>query len=126
MVFGPPVQPPLLLITATIGRSCRTIVSNSCTFIRNEPSPIKATTWRPGAAAFAPIAKGIPVPMQPFGPELSRPPSANAGIHCRPKFSVSMPSMQMIASRSTVLTISLAMRSGWIGVASDSAISSVR
>ena len=99
-MLAPPVQPPLLLITATIGRPWRTMVSNSCTFIRKEPSPTKATTWRPGAATCAPIAKGMPTPMQPFGPELSRAPSVYEGIHCRPKLSVSMPSIETIASRS--------------------------
>ena len=116
----PAVQPPLLQITIVAGRSCRTIVSISCTFIRNEPSPTKPTTWRLGAAALAPSTNGRPTPMQPFGPGFRRAPSTNEGMYWRANASVALPSTQTIASRSIRCTISSAKRSGWIGVSSDS------
>ena len=69
-----------------------------------------------GHAILAPTPKGMPTPIIPNGPEFRRWPGANVGIDWRPKFRISWPSTQRIASRFMKFFTSSHRRSGWIGV----------
>src|SRR5271166_4589106 len=67
-----------------------------------------------GLAALAPTANGSPTPIVPKGPELSRWPGTKVGIDWRPKFKISCPSTERIASRCIKFLISSHSLSGWM------------
>ncbi len=56
-------HPKLLSTAMTTGTLYWTAVASSCIVIMKSPSPTTPTTWRSGAASFAPMAAGRVKPI---------------------------------------------------------------